>query len=143
MFYCEGAQCWESYNAALRALDLGYSNVLWYRGGLRRAGKPTGFLFSTPPPISQIRPSRAIGIGRTRSAYWPSRPGLLRRLEVGIDRERRLEILFGPVCIAERKIGFAALLVGEHVFGREADRRIVSSMAFFGSLRPASACPAM
>jgi PQQ-dependent catabolism-associated CXXCW motif protein len=34
VFFCEGAQCWESYNAALRALNMGYHNVLWYRGGL-------------------------------------------------------------------------------------------------------------
>jgi PQQ-dependent catabolism-associated CXXCW motif protein len=34
VFYCEGPQCWESYNAALRARDAGYTNVYWYRGGL-------------------------------------------------------------------------------------------------------------
>jgi len=32
--YCQGPQCWMSYNAALRAIALGYSNVLWYRGGV-------------------------------------------------------------------------------------------------------------
>jgi PQQ-dependent catabolism-associated CXXCW motif protein len=32
--YCQGPQCWMSYNAALRAIALGYTNVLWYRGGL-------------------------------------------------------------------------------------------------------------
>jgi rhodanese-related sulfurtransferase len=34
VFYCQGAQCWESYNAALRARDAGYTQVYWYRGGL-------------------------------------------------------------------------------------------------------------
>lgn len=34
VFYCGGPQCWMSYNAALRAIRLGYRNVLWYRGGL-------------------------------------------------------------------------------------------------------------
>jgi PQQ-dependent catabolism-associated CXXCW motif protein len=34
VFYCGGPQCWMSYNAALRAIQLGYRNVLWYRGGL-------------------------------------------------------------------------------------------------------------
>ncbi len=34
VFYCQGIQCWMSYNAALRAINLGYRNVLWYRGGL-------------------------------------------------------------------------------------------------------------
>jgi len=34
IFYCAGAQCWEGYNATLRALHAGYTNVYWYRGGL-------------------------------------------------------------------------------------------------------------
>jgi rhodanese-related sulfurtransferase len=41
VLYCQGPQCWMSYNAALRAINLGYKNVLWYRGGLeawQRAG---------------------------------------------------------------------------------------------------------
>lgn len=50
VFFCVDAKCWLSYNVALRALALGYSNVLWYRGGvaawaeaglpLARIGKP-------------------------------------------------------------------------------------------------------
>lgn len=32
--YCGGVQCWSSYNAALRAMKLGYRNVAWYRGGI-------------------------------------------------------------------------------------------------------------
>jgi PQQ-dependent catabolism-associated CXXCW motif protein len=34
VFFCYGAECWESYNAALRAISIGFHNVLWYRGGL-------------------------------------------------------------------------------------------------------------
>jgi PQQ-dependent catabolism-associated CXXCW motif protein len=34
VFYCLNAQCWLSYNAALRAIKLGYANVYWYRGGI-------------------------------------------------------------------------------------------------------------
>lgn len=34
VFYCQGVQCWMSYNAALRAINLGYSQVKWYRGGM-------------------------------------------------------------------------------------------------------------
>ncbi len=34
IFYCASNECWLSYNAALRAIKLGYTNVLWYRGGL-------------------------------------------------------------------------------------------------------------
>lgn len=44
VFYCASTQCWMSYNAALRAISAGYSEVLWYRGGLeawKAAGLPT------------------------------------------------------------------------------------------------------
>ncbi|HEV2955355.1 MAG TPA: tetratricopeptide repeat protein [Xanthobacteraceae bacterium] len=34
VFSCLGSGCWESYNASLRAINLGYSHVYWYRGGL-------------------------------------------------------------------------------------------------------------
>lgn len=34
VFLCEGARCWESYNAALRAAKMGFTQVMWYRGGL-------------------------------------------------------------------------------------------------------------
>ena len=45
VFYCQSSQCWMSYNAALRAIRLGYRNVLWYRGGVeawKSAGLPLG-----------------------------------------------------------------------------------------------------
>ncbi|TWT17557.1 sulfurtransferase [Luteimonas marina] len=41
--YCGGTHCWGSYNAALRAIEMGYGNVHWYRGGIdawRQAGFP-------------------------------------------------------------------------------------------------------
>ncbi|MDX1606312.1 MAG: rhodanese-like domain-containing protein, partial [Candidatus Competibacterales bacterium] len=44
VFYCTGLKCWSAYNAALRAVNLGYRNVRWYRGGLEAwyaAGLPT------------------------------------------------------------------------------------------------------
>ncbi len=34
VFFCAGANCWLSYNAALRAVMLGYREVYWYRGGI-------------------------------------------------------------------------------------------------------------
>jgi PQQ-dependent catabolism-associated CXXCW motif protein len=33
VFYCHGAKCWLSYNASLHAIEAGYTNVYWYRGG--------------------------------------------------------------------------------------------------------------
>lgn len=34
VFFCQGSRCWLSYNAALRAVALGYQSVYWYRGGI-------------------------------------------------------------------------------------------------------------
>ena len=44
VFYCLSSECWLSYNATLRALQAGYSNAMWYRGGVeawQAAGLPT------------------------------------------------------------------------------------------------------
>lgn len=41
---CANARCWLSYNAALRAVRLGYTNVLWYRGGIEAWGEGGGAL---------------------------------------------------------------------------------------------------
>ena len=34
VFFCASKACWLSYNAALRAVQLGYTQVYWYRGGI-------------------------------------------------------------------------------------------------------------
>ena len=34
VFFCSSVRCWLSYNAALRAVQLGYTNIYWYRGGI-------------------------------------------------------------------------------------------------------------
>ncbi|MEQ8896932.1 MAG: rhodanese-like domain-containing protein [Roseovarius sp.] len=34
ILYCSDPQCWLSYNATLRAVAAGYTNVYWYRGGI-------------------------------------------------------------------------------------------------------------
>lgn len=50
IFFCAGSECWESYNAVLRANAAGYTNLYWYRGGLASwsaAGLP---MQPTPPP---------------------------------------------------------------------------------------------
>ena len=44
MVYCIDANCWLSYNAALRLHALGYENLYWYRGGIaawKAASLPT------------------------------------------------------------------------------------------------------
>jgi PQQ-dependent catabolism-associated CXXCW motif protein len=38
VFYCLSSECWLSYNATLRALRLGYTNAMWYRGGITAWG---------------------------------------------------------------------------------------------------------
>lgn len=35
VFFCQGFECWYSYNAALRAIKLDFKNVMWYRGGVQ------------------------------------------------------------------------------------------------------------
>lgn len=34
VFLCYNYQCWLSYNASLHALEAGYTDVIWYRGGI-------------------------------------------------------------------------------------------------------------
>ena len=34
IFLCVSVRCWHSYNAAMFALEAGYTDVMWYRGGL-------------------------------------------------------------------------------------------------------------
>lgn len=34
VFFCASKNCWLSYNTALRAARLGYTEVYWYRGGI-------------------------------------------------------------------------------------------------------------
>jgi rhodanese-related sulfurtransferase len=44
VFYCLSSHCWMSYNASLRAINMGFQNVLWYRGGIeawKAAGQQT------------------------------------------------------------------------------------------------------
>ena len=33
VFLCSSSECWLSYNASLHALESGYTDVIWYRGG--------------------------------------------------------------------------------------------------------------
>lgn len=54
VFFCQGPHCWLSYNAALRALKLGYSEVYWYRGGIEAWLAVGGSLL--PPRVSWERP---------------------------------------------------------------------------------------
>ena len=49
VFFCADRECWLSYNAALRAIAAGYTNVMWYRGGIA-AWLHAGF------PLSQAEP---------------------------------------------------------------------------------------
>ena len=44
VFYCTDSECWLSVNAAMRARQLGYTQVIWFRGGMKawmQAGLPT------------------------------------------------------------------------------------------------------
>lgn len=54
IFYCLNTQCWMSYNAALRAINMGFTNVLWYRGGIE-AWQQAQQLASSLPPQGQMQ----------------------------------------------------------------------------------------
>ena len=54
VFFCQGAQCWESYNAALRALKIGHRHVIWYRGGLA-SWKAANLPLRRPAAVYRIR----------------------------------------------------------------------------------------
>jgi len=44
VFYCASSECWQSVNAVMRARELGYTQAIWYRGGMAawmQAGLPT------------------------------------------------------------------------------------------------------
>jgi PQQ-dependent catabolism-associated CXXCW motif protein len=50
VFFCASRMCWLAHNATLRALDLGYTNVYWYRGG-RDSWQAAGL------PMTPVAPS--------------------------------------------------------------------------------------
>ena len=50
IFFCLGANCWESYNAVLRANAAGYTQLYWYRGGLA-AWQEAGLPMQALPPV--------------------------------------------------------------------------------------------
>jgi len=44
LFYCNGPKCWKSYRASKKALEWGYTQVYWFRGGIpewKSKGYPT------------------------------------------------------------------------------------------------------
>ena len=57
VFYAQNKYNWAAYNAALRAIKLGYKDVRWYRGGIdawKEAGLP---LVTTRPPHTRWKKS--------------------------------------------------------------------------------------
>ena len=67
VFFCAGANCWESYNATLRANAAGFTRLFWYRGGLAAWGEARGAMAPVPsqgaagqgeqqPPIDDQQP---------------------------------------------------------------------------------------
>jgi PQQ-dependent catabolism-associated CXXCW motif protein len=64
--YCQGPQCWMSYNAALRAIALGYRNVLWYRGGVeawQQGMSQMAGVGGQPPAMNVPQPPNAPALG--------------------------------------------------------------------------------
>ena len=51
VFLCEDAQCWLAHNAARRAIAAGYTNVMWYRGGIA-AWRAAGLAVAQADPFA-------------------------------------------------------------------------------------------
>jgi PQQ-dependent catabolism-associated CXXCW motif protein len=51
IFFCLSSECWLSYNASLLAVDAGYSNVMWFRGGVN-AWKAAGLSVKAPERVT-------------------------------------------------------------------------------------------
>lgn len=49
VFFCVDSECWLSYNAALRTIALGYTNVMWYRGGIAAWRVSEGLMTQSDP----------------------------------------------------------------------------------------------
>jgi PQQ-dependent catabolism-associated CXXCW motif protein len=49
VFFCVDPECWLSYNAALRSIALGYTNVMWYRGGIAAWRISEGLMAQSDP----------------------------------------------------------------------------------------------
>lgn len=54
VFYCAHSECWQSVNAAMRAQRIGYTQVLWYRGGAQ-AWKRAGLPLTGRVPVAVVR----------------------------------------------------------------------------------------
>ena len=91
VFYCLSRECWMSYNAALRAVNAGYKNVLWYRGGIeawKMAGLPTQQGGATMPPPAQAQGGGAPQRSAEGAAkFVPVKP-LAREPSVGLNSAR-------------------------------------------------------
>lgn len=78
VFYCLSNNCWMSYNASLRAIKAGYTNVLWYRGGIeawKAGGMPTQPAPQQGPPMQT--PPGGYGPPQQPGGYGqpPQQPG--------------------------------------------------------------------
>lgn len=88
VFYCLSRECWMSYNAALRAIHAGYTNVLWYRGGIEAwkwAGLP---VHQGQPQLEQqqdFQPQKQVS--KTLAKFVPVKP-LTRKGISGVNAGR-------------------------------------------------------
>lgn len=73
VFYCQSTQCWMSYNAALRAINMGFTQVYWYRGGVEAWQQVQQMAANMPQQGGQMGASggyQNAGQGSPRSGGW-------------------------------------------------------------------------
>jgi rhodanese-related sulfurtransferase len=79
VLYCLGVNCWESFNAATRAIIGGFKNVYWYRGGIEawyRSGQGGMQAAQAPMPIPAAPPPIAAPVSqRVIAPSWCANAG--------------------------------------------------------------------
>ncbi len=65
VFFCADSRCWLSYNAALRAIAAGYTNIMWYRGGLA-AWNHAALPMMQSEPFAWCRRERGVTVQRSK-----------------------------------------------------------------------------
>ena len=90
VFFCAGANCWESYNATLRANAAGYTRLFWYRGGLAawaEARLPMAPLPTQGAAQGQVDPQQHRSIRNSRVSRNRSADRAAQRSQWGDDAD--------------------------------------------------------
>ena len=142
VFFCLGAQCWESYNACLRAMHAGYRHVYWYRGGLsswQEGGFNTQNIFGQVQELKEkltksvagnpkLRWALAVSLSETGEIMFKSSPSYIDGATAAL-RAARDELLALEPSVADN-MGFLSDLARTSIrLGSAFERQKMTDMA--------------